>query len=418
MIMASKFTEIGNSGLVQYGGLVTDDFLNELKGLKKFQVYKEMSMNDSMIGGILFIIEMIIKQVDWKVEGDSKEDALFLDECMNDMSHTWGDFISEVLSMLPYGFSYFETVYKQRSGDQKEGSEKSKYNDGKIGWRKQSIRPQDTLLEWRFDKEGGIEGFVQQNPNNYTKVFIPIEKSLLFRTSTFKNNPEGRSILRKTYRSWYLKKHIENMEAIGIERDLAGFPLMRVPSDIIGDSVSPEQKATYQECQRIVKNIKIDEQTGVILPSDSDENGNYMYDLTLIASNGAKSFDTDKVIRRYEQRIAISMLADFMLLGHENSGSWALSSDKTEIFTTALGSYLDIITSTFNRYAVSRLFEVNGMAREVYPEIKFVNIEKINLEEISNYIQKLSSSGMPIFPNTELENELLGNIGFLKEDIE
>ena len=63
---------------------------------------------------------------------------------------------------------------------------------------------------------------MQLAPPSYKQVVIPMEKCLLFRTQTHKNNPEGRSILRNAYRSWYFKKRIEEIEGVGIERDLAG----------------------------------------------------------------------------------------------------------------------------------------------------------------------------------------------------
>jgi hypothetical protein len=60
-------------------------------------------------------------------------------------------------------------------------------------------------------------------------VFIPIEKMLLFRTTVQRNNPEGRSMLRTAYRPWRNKKRIEEIEGVGIERDLAGLPMARIP---------------------------------------------------------------------------------------------------------------------------------------------------------------------------------------------
>ena len=46
----------------------------------------------------------------------------FIDGCLADMSHTWADFLAEVLSCLPYGWAYFETVYKLRKGPDQSDS--------------------------------------------------------------------------------------------------------------------------------------------------------------------------------------------------------------------------------------------------------------------------------------------------------
>lgn len=83
-----------------------------------------MSENDDVVGAILYAIEMLIRQADWNVEpcGDTtadKEAAEFVKSCMDDMSDTWIDTISEILSFLTFGWSFHEIVYKRRMGNKK-----------------------------------------------------------------------------------------------------------------------------------------------------------------------------------------------------------------------------------------------------------------------------------------------------------
>ena len=129
--------------------------------------------------------------------------------------------------MLPFGYSVFEIVYKIRRGPNSRSPKfRSNFTDGLVGWRKIAMRAQDTISEWVIDEDGGIRGYYQNAAPNYETVFIPIEKSLLFRTEVNKNNPEGRSLLRNAYRSYYFLKRIQELEAIGIERELAGLPVL------------------------------------------------------------------------------------------------------------------------------------------------------------------------------------------------
>lgn len=74
---------------------------------------------------------------------------------------------------------------------------------------------------------------------------IPMSKAMLFRTESVKDNPEGRSILRNAYRSWYFKRRIQEIEAIGIERDLAGLPVIHAPERLRW-SLSCVQRLLYQ----------------------------------------------------------------------------------------------------------------------------------------------------------------------------
>lgn len=406
------FREVGATGLRRFSGFVYEEFLHELTGWKAVQVYKEMSANDATVSACLNTIKMLCRRVPWRVEeaSDAEFDrmaAWFLESCMNDMSMTWNDLVVQVLSMLEFGYDYEEIVYKRRCGDSLDPSMRSKFSDGRIGWRKISTRSQDTLYRWQFDENGGIQGVEQLAPPYYNHKIIPIEKALLFRTTVNKNNPEGKSILRGAYRAWYMKKNLENIEAIGMERDLAGLPIAMVPPELLSSNASADQKRSLAAIKEIVTNIRRDEQEGVVFPASYDANGKAMYEFKLLSTGGQRQFDTDKVITRYKTEIAQSMLADFIMLGHDKVGSFSLSSNKTDIFATAIGAFLDIIAEVFNNYAVPRLFDLNDFQVSDYPKIKHGDLESVDLKEIGDYIQKLAAAGAPLFPNPDLEKYLM-----------
>jgi hypothetical protein len=415
--------EIGSSGLKKSAGLVFEEFLPALQGHNAIAVYREMAENDPIVGALLFAIDKLMRQIEWKVEagGDSAEDedaAQFLEECMNDMSMTWSDVISEVASMFPHGWAYLEVIYKQRNGDNgnpdnvgkaeklAEEVATSKYDDGRIGWRKMPIRAQETLDHWEFDQGGGIRGMWQRT-DIANAVLIPIEKSLLFRTSTHKNNPEGRSILRNAYRPWYFLKRIQEIEAVGIERDLAGLPIMWVDHRMFDADASPEVKSALENWKKVVTNIRRDEQEGLVLPSVFDDSGNPLFKLELLSAGGARTFDTNQVITRYAQYIAMTSMADWLLLGHENVGSFALSSDKTNLFAVSLGAWVQAIASVFNDYAVPRLFKLNGISLENMPKIVPEDIENPDLAVLGTFLQTLTAAGATLFPNDDLLKKLM-----------
>lgn len=407
-IKERAYTELGASGLRRWGGYVDEEFLPALKGKKAVAIYREMADNDPIVGAMLFAVEKLLRQTEWRVESASQEweDLVaqnFLEECMNDMSHTWSDLIAEILSMLPYGWSWHEVVYKRRLGDVKNPMFRSKFNDGLIGWRKMPIRSQDTLHEWIFDEDGGVKGLKQLAPPDYKSVEIPIAKSLLFRTTVHKNNPEGRSILRNAYRPWYFKKRIEEIEGIGIERDLAGLPVAKIPAEFTKPNASEDKKQVYEAYKKLVRQVRRDEQEGLVLPQEYDENGNELYSFELLSTGGSRQLDVGAVIERYDQRIAMSILADFILVGHEKVGSYALNVSKTGIFRQALNSILDSIADVFNRYAVPRLFEVNNWQLDRYPELAHSEVDPPDISELGQFIQQVTGAGMALFPDPELE---------------
>ena len=63
----SPMIELGVTGIKRVGGYIDEEFLPALRGRKAVKVYREMSMNDSMVGSLLFAIDKLIREVEWKV---------------------------------------------------------------------------------------------------------------------------------------------------------------------------------------------------------------------------------------------------------------------------------------------------------------------------------------------------------------
>jgi len=410
-------TELGSTGLRRSGGTVYEEFLVNLRGIRGAKTYREMADNDPTIGSMLFAIEKVITRLEWRVDpfsdnskdGDispeDKEVAAFVESCLHDMSESWDSALSQMLSMLVFGFSYHEIVYKIREGDSKDPQRKSKFNDGRIGWRKMPIRAQETLFRWMMDDDGGIQGMVQVDPSSGGIHHIPIEKSLLFRTSSQKNNPEGRSLLRNAYRSWYFKRRIEEIEAIGIERDLAGLPVAYVPPEFLSSTATAEQASVLASIQSIVTSIKRNEQEGIVMPSMYDDQGHKVFDLVLLSSGGSRQFDTDKVIQRYDQRIAMSILSDFILLGSDRVGSYALGTSKMDLWSMSVDSIAKNIAEVINQHAIPRLLKLNGMDVSRAPYLTYGEVSHVDLNEIAGFVGNLVQTGA-IVPDPKLEEYL------------
>ena len=420
---STDFMELGSAGLIQYGGQVQEDFIQQLQGKRGIANYREMADNDPVVGAIMHAIEMLMRKVDWSVDASDVEDeqalsyAEFVSSCMSDMSVSWDDTLSSILSFLTYGFSIHEIVYKRREGY--EADAPSKHYDKLIGWKKLPIRGQSTVYDWDIDKNGGINGFIQQQELGETwgrdNVYIPIEKMLLFRTSTKYNNPRGRSVLRNAFIPWYYKTKIQEIEAIGIERDLAGMPVAMVPPQLLSDNATAAETAALDAIKQLVRNIKRDEQEGIVFPLAYDpDTGNLAYDLKLLSTGGRRQFDTNAIIQRYDQRIAMSLLADFVLLGHTATGTQALSVSKIQLFLDSLEAWLSGIAEVFNSHALPRLMRINGFDVSKTPSINFQAPDNVDLNALGTFINQLAGAGAPLFPDENLENYLMETAGLPK----
>lgn len=396
--------ELGVTGLEQSGGRIHEEFLPQLQGRRGIQVFKEMRDNDPTVGAMLFAIEMLIRQVEWRVEPGEENPsgvakAEFVDSNFEDMSATWDDTMSDILSMLTFGFSLLEEVYKVRKGETDDPTTTSKFDDGRVSWAKLPIRAQETIERWIFNPEtNDLAGAVQVARPDFRPRELPMTKMLLFRPMANKANPEGRSMLRNAYRPWFFKKRIEEIEGIGVERDLAGLPTALVPPRLLAAGASAEDKALLSQIEQVLRNVRRDEKEGLIFPLARDAEGQLTYEFKLLTTGGRRQFDTVKIIDRYDRRIASTMLADFILLGQEGrTGSFALAESKTALFAVAIGAFLDSIAEVFNRFAIPRLMKLNTFPDEGgTPTLVHGDIESIDIDKLGDYVVKLSQAGIQL----------------------
>lgn len=400
-------SELGQSGLRRFSGYILEEYDPQISGQRWRVIAKEMLL-DPVIAAMFFAVEMLVRQVKWTVAGDDESTRVFVETCLfEDMNQGWTDTVAQILSFVPWGFSWFEVVFKERNGQQpptpfmpenstgaSQGIDlpqeiaSSKFKDGKIGFRKWAIRSQDTVLRWEFDENGGIRALVQLSPPKYKITTIPIEKSLLFRLSTQKNDPEGgRGMLRKVYRAWYFKTKLENLEGIGIERDTAGVPVLKMPGEGMEPNVDGSENVIYTAAKKIVTGFKNDEQAGLVLDSTRDEHGNALWEFELVGAAGNKQFDVGKTIERWDQRILMTILGDFMKMGHEKVGSFAMAEVKVDLFQTAISAFLDSVADIVNRHAIPKLLRINNISEDLAPRLEHGDIAAIDLEEVGNFIK-------------------------------
>ena len=438
MSAGMTFAEVGSLGLRAWSGWVREEFLPELIGRQGAQKYREMSDNSPIVGAIIYAIKSTMRKVEWRVvpagaeenkqtSPEAQEAADFVTSCMEDMTQSWEDLVDNALSMLVYGYAPHEIVYKKSLGrdpgedPDNPGDElpKSEYEDGRIGWRRMPIRGQDTVLKWFFNRNGQIKGLTQQ-PWIGPLLDIPIEKMLLFRPTSHKNNPEGRSILRTSYLSYYFVKRLQEMEAIVGER-LGGIPVLSVPSYIFDAAAAGDAKASASlaNYKKIATNVRVDEQMGIVLPSDpwTGPNGaassskQFQFELVTPVGRPMGGFAFDTTIQRYNTNILTSTMADFLTLGHSARGTQSLAMSKIDMFFQAIEGYLNSMAAVFNRHALPRLWQLNGFDYDNMPKIEPDLAQRVDLDVLSNFVLRMAQSGMPLFPNEDLQTYILDAAG-------
>ena len=402
------------------GQIRADEFLTELRGKKAINKFREMRDNDSTIGAVMYATEQVLRDVDLKVfpannTPAAQREADFVQSVLDDMEHSLDDHVAEALSSLSYGFAWFEVVYKRRGGPTDTNpKKKSKFSDGRMGIRKIAIRAPWTVSRFEVDKQTGeVLGIYQEGSYAGTnKHFIPSRKSLYYRTTTINGDPSGRSILRNAYTSYQYLNNLQAIEAIAVERELAGIPVARIPSEYLSSDATAAQSGFVANLQQILRDVKFNEQGYIITPSDTypDSNGSptniRLVDVELMASNGKRNIEIDPIVRRYQHDIARSVLSEFLMLGSQG-GSYALSKSKTDLFLRALESYIQSIVDVLNKQLIESLWEINGLNYDLMPVIKAGDVAPHDLREIAGFLRNLNGADINVADHPEVIQNLM-----------
>ena len=403
-----RLGEIGAVGLKQYGGHIAEETRRELRFPDACRTFRIMG-EDATIKSAISLVEMMISRVEWTVDLGVEPDAAmkargeFLESVIHDMEHSFADFIREVTSMYTYGFCVNEKVYRRRTYENG-----SAYNDNKIGIRKLPVRSQETISRWIFSDDGreliGLEQNLAgvQNGERYVNlssdgiIVIPRKKFLLTRVDAKRDNPEGNSPLRGCYNAWLFRRQIEEQEAIGVTRDMNGMPTLYLPPRYMSVDATDAEKAIFEYYKNVIRNIQMNEQSGLILPQAFDpESRQPLFKFELTSTQGGKLYDTDAIIKRWDNKILMVLFADMLKMGQDQVGSYSLAGAKTNIMAMAIEARLKEIQDVLNNDLVPQLFALNGevLTSKELPKLQYGDLDEVDLDEFSKAIQRMGSVG-------------------------
>ncbi len=399
-----SFDVVGTSGLRRSGGYVHEEFLNKLKGLKGVEFFKEFTDNNPQAGAIRFVIESLIRQAGWtavkaKDATDPKEADtahMLLETAMEDMEHGWQDMLVEMLSALRCGFSYANVPYKIRRGPDGPPQTKSEHDDGFIAWRAIDFRSQDSLERWEFDEQGKLLGMWQMDGWTGKRAFIPIEQAVHFRIDKFKDNPEGRSMYRNAAVSYLRLKALDDIEAVGAEREMTGVPVMEVPPQILNPRGSAQDGELRRALERMLGAFKRNEREFALVPSELNADGKPTgFKFRLMASPGTRAFDITKIKDAHKVDILVSCLSQFLMLGLQGAGgnAQAHSISSMGLLGKALVSFLDMIVDTVNQQLVAPMMKFNRFKRENWPTVVHGDVDAPTLEELGSFLKTMFDIG-------------------------
>ena len=345
---------IGKTGLQRTAGtpsMIYEERKRELRYPKAAQTYREMSTEAPVIASILYLCNSAIRSLSWTVQAsqgttqaEAKANAkakAFLETTLKGLETPWAQIVEESLSALVYGFCFFETVYKI---DEKTGQ---------VRWHDFAPRSQSSLLGWKYAGDNCTH-YIQYDPVSGHQIDIPLSRGVLVNINKTRRNPEGQSLLRSCYIPYKYIQQLQQIEAIGIERSMNGFPVITMPAGInlmSSDNEPAENAAIREEIAKMGEGIRNDSIDYIAKPEG--------WDIQLLTPDTNRAVDVDKTIQRYNGQIASSFSANIQDMSAAVNASAA--NVQQSLLNQALQTFTDNIAETFNQYAVKKLLELNGL---------------------------------------------------------
>lgn len=410
-------TEVGNTGLNLKGvsGKVDEDLSKLWKGKKKKDFISEMRANDPYVNAWVNAKNAIALKPDWVVKSkDTTENTekakeyaeLISDMLFKDMATSFNSFILNSITMAEYGFAVSEIVLKKRLGKTDNPNTSSLYEDGLFGIAKLAPRWQNSINKWDIDNNGNIENLYQRGDNFTNDVKIPYKKVLHFVMNGYNGNPEGESVLRGTFVSYYNKKNIERIQRETFERGFSGILDIQVPPRYLSKrNNTPEGMEVRRNLEAFMKNVKQGKEAGIIRPFSKD------FAIELIQGKTGTGLDPDKMIERYNTEIVMCLLSDSFMGKSKVYQGASGEQTKTKIYKSFIGIILDEIKEQVNKKLIPMIFEINNLDEDLMPYLDYGNLDDLDLQAISWFIQSVAKNCGPLItPTYELNNYLLDKL--------
>lgn len=304
------------------------------------------------------------------------------------MTTPWAFVLVKILKMYQHGNSILEPVYENR-----EWSPSRKMANRRLYTtvRKLAYRPSLTIQSIETDDNGGPVEIIQNalDSNGKTReVHIPIEKAIIFPLGD-SDDLMGESILRSAYQHWYYKTHMYKIDAIQKEHHGIGIPTADIPP-----GATEAEKIILRA---MLANIRTNEK-GYVLKVPG-------MNLEFMKLEG-QLVDVLKSASHHDVLILLNVMAEFMMLGIEQSGGGrATSGAQLDMFYKSEWFVANFICACLNQWLIPRLVRYN-FETDVIPQMKVRNIgQSKELQQIASAFASLADKNI-ITPDMPLEQHV------------
>jgi hypothetical protein len=296
--------------------------------------------------------------------------------------------MAKINKNFQHGTSLFEYVWNQQNWrPTRKGANSKQYTMLK----KMAYRPTITIQDIDTDANGGpvqIKQSALDEKGRASNVVIPIEKAIIFPFGD-SDNLFGDSLLRSAYPHWYYKNYFYKIDGIQKERHGIGIPLGILPPGYT--------TADKDALKSLVANIRTNEKAEAVIPQG--------YEIKFMKPEG-NLVDVLRSASHHDTLILLNVMAEFMILGLEASGSGggrATGAAQLDIFYKSLWNIANSICAAFNMYLIPKLVQYN-FATDQYPQMKVRTIGQTrDLQQLAAALANVTDKEL-VVPDLDTEN--------------
>ena len=312
-----------------------------------------------------FVKENLFGGLEMQVSGGSRESAV---GSRRKVSQSFESVVENALLMLAFGCAAHEPVYA--------------VDGGMIRIARFAPRLPSTFYKFTLGEDGETLAALEQqgfSGTGFATATLEADRLDFFTFQREGANWWGRSILRTSYKHWYVKEQLERIDAIACERN--GLGVAEIDQ---ADNASKEDRAAAEEW---VKNLSTHERTGLVLP--------FAWAFHLKAVEG-RPREILPSIRYHSEMIVRSALATFLAFGTTQTGARSLGESATDFFKLSLQATADLIAETMTQGSIRRLVDFNFAPADktLYPRLVFANILATLPTDLWKTVKELTDGGV------------------------
>lgn len=362
-------TRLGNSGTKSFGGRYDEEYSSDWKDEKRIDNVEQMRRGDGAVRAILRAVKSPLMGAEWTVETtDStpkgQEIREFVEKSLFGMRRTWKEFLRESLAYLDFGFYAFEIIWEMR--------------DGKVVVADLEPRIPRSVFRWKLsDGSFGIVQLLRNDESPEMQAEIPANKLLILTNDKEGDDVTGQSILRAAHKHWYYKNNLYAIAAVAAERYGVGIPTVKL-GEVSGES----EKASAED---MAESVHSNERSFAVLQHDME--------FSIVTPTGnPQGAAIENQVNHHNTQIALSVLATFLMLGSDGTGSYALSQDQSSFFLNVLRDIASYEKEQIQKQVIQRMVDINYGKQEIYPELKHSPLGDIDYGEFSTTLSTLSTA--------------------------